>query len=91
MKYLLLLFVTVDASYAATTYTKDARPIFVKRCSQCHNDMWPDKNWLEYSAAFDNRDQIKRRLIQGTMPLGSSMPKEEKDTVIKWVDEGGMK
>jgi uncharacterized membrane protein len=75
------------------TYTTDIKPIFEKRCSQCHNANWADKNWMDYDTAYKNRDKIKLRVENQTMPPGNStnMTKEERDKVIKWVKEGAKK
>jgi len=81
------------ASSADITYTKDVRPIIQNRCSQCHNQNWPDKNWMDYDIAFKNKDKIKLRVQNQTMPPGNStgITKEERKTIIDWVDGGGQK
>ena len=34
------------------SYEKNIKPLFEKRCSNCHNEtMMPDKNWLNYDIA----------------------------------------
>jgi uncharacterized membrane protein len=77
---------------AETTY-KDIKPILNNRCAQCHNQNWPDKNWMDYDTAFKNKDKIKLRLQNQTMPPGNNtqMTDDERKTVIKWVDDGGKK
>lgn len=90
MKYSIFLLAISSVANAATTYNKDAKPIFEKRCSSCHNDMWVDKNWLDYKTAFENRLKIKQKVwVERSMPVGQEMPQEERDTLKKWVDEGG--
>lgn len=87
-KYAFLVLVVSQMVYA-TTYKKDARPIFEKRCASCHNEMWVDKNWLDYSKAFENKDKIKLKVWkEKSMPVGQDMPQEERETIRKWVDEG---
>jgi len=78
---------------AETTYTKDVQPIIEKRCSQCHNANWADKNWMDYDTAFKHRDMIKLRVQNESMPPGNTteMTKEERATIIKWVDGGAKK
>lgn len=77
----------------SVSYTKDAKPIFEKRCSVCHGPNWPDKNWMDYDIAVKNKDKIKFRLENLTMPPGNStgMTKEERVKVIKWVETGAKK
>ena len=78
---------------ANLTYTADIKPIFQNRCSQCHNSNWADKNWMDYDTAYKNRDKIKLRVENKTMPPSNStnMTKEERDKVIKWVKQGAKK
>ena len=78
---------------ANLTYTADIKPIFEKRCSQCHNANWTDKNWLDYDTAFKNKDKIKLRVGNETMPPGNQteLTKEERASIIKWVDQGAKK
>ena len=75
------------------TYTKDAKPIFQKHCSNCHNQGWVDKNWMDYDTAFKNMDKIKLRVDNHSMPPGNTtnMTKEERKTIVDWVDGGGKK
>jgi uncharacterized membrane protein len=84
----IILFVLSDP-----TYTSDIRPIFERRCSQCHNASWAAKNWLDYDTAYANRILIKTRVSNETMPPSNQtgMTKEERDLVIKWIDGGAKK
>jgi uncharacterized membrane protein len=73
------------------TFKKEIRPIFEKRCAQCHNARWPDKNWLDYTRAKQHADRIKMRVwIQKNMPPGnfSGMTEDERKLVRDWVDNG---
>jgi uncharacterized membrane protein len=75
------------------SYSKDIHPIFEERCSVCHNPGWAEKNWLDYDTAFKNKDKIKIRIKAETMPPGNitEVTKEERKTIIEWVDGGGKK
>ena len=85
-----LMLLTV-VSMSEPTYTKDAKPIFEKRCSNCHNENFSGNNWLEYDQAYAKRDKIKTRIQNKTMPMGEDMPQKERNTLIKWVDAGAKK
>lgn len=78
---------------SSITYTKDIQPIFQDKCVLCHNSSMPDKDWMNYELAFKNKDKIKKRLEERTMPPGNvtQMTEEERKLVIQWVDEGGRK
>lgn len=82
-----------DVSGKVITYTKDAKPIIEKRCAQCHNKNWPDKDWTNYETAFKNKDKIKLRVANQTMPPGNNtnITKEERQALIDWANDGGQK
>jgi uncharacterized membrane protein len=75
------------------SYTKDVKPLIQTHCSQCHNANWPDKNWLDYDIAFKNKDKIKLRVENQTMPPGNftGISKEERNIIVNWVKQGGKK
>lgn len=87
--FLLVLIVSGCSISAETTptYTKDIKPIFKNRCSQCH-DYLKDKNWQLYQDAFRHKDKIKEKMLDKTMPMGQTMPQDERDLIVKWVDMG---
>jgi uncharacterized membrane protein len=71
------------------TYTENIRPIFVKRCSTCHNSGTPERNWLNYETAVAKAIPLYIRLAEETMPpAGWPLPKEERDMIIHWLGEG---
>jgi len=72
---------------APLTYTKDTKPVFNNRCSVCH-DYMGDKNWQVYANAFKYKDKIKEKILSKEMPSGRDMPQDERDLVVRWVDEG---
>lgn len=47
-----------------------------------------DRNWQVYKDAFAYRYSIKNKIILRDMPRGEKMPKEERDLVIRWIDQG---
>lgn len=83
----------IVASSTNPTYTADVKPLIEKHCAQCHNANWPDKNWLDYETAKKNKDKIKFRIQNQTMPPGNvtNMTKAERDLIVKWVDQGAKK
>lgn len=86
---LMTLLLPFSAS-AATTYTAHAQPILKNRCARCHEYL-PEKNWSKYEDAFKHRDAIKTKMLDKTMPPDQDIPQAERDTLIKWVDEGAQK
>lgn len=89
MKTLILSFIlpfTLTA-HADLTYSKDIKPIFKNRCSECH-DYLADKNWQKYEDAFKHKDTIKQKMLDKSMPMGRDMPQNERDQIVQWVDQG---
>jgi uncharacterized membrane protein len=72
------------------TFKADIKPIFKKRCSVCHNAYWADKNWLDYNIVKKNKELIRFRVNNETMPPNNTtlMTKNERDLIIKWIDQG---
>lgn len=87
-----MLFETmlVFAMSAEPTYTKDVRPIFENRCFSCHNGRIPSLLDLsKYEAAYEKRSAIKSRVETKSMPPGGGgMTQDERDIIIKWVNQG---
>src|SRR5690349_12048432 len=63
------------------TYLRDVLPIFMGKCSRCHNDQTRFlQSWFDYKTALRDRSEIKRRVWdswKGTffkqpMPVGNS-------------------
>lgn len=74
------------------SYKETIKPIFQKRCAQCHNENWKDKNWLDYETAYKNRDKIRYRVWEvKNMPPSGDIPMIERVLIKKWVDKGAQK
>jgi uncharacterized membrane protein len=78
---------------ANLTYTADIKPIIEKRCSQCHNANWPEKNWMDYDTAFKNKGKIKAKVGMREMPPENTtgLTEVERSNIIKWIDQGAKK
>jgi mono/diheme cytochrome c family protein len=84
------------------TYLRDVLPIFMGKCSSCHNDQSRFlHNWFDYRTALVDRVEIKRRVwnswkgnyYKQPMPIGNSpeseaMTEEEHMIIRDWVDAG---
>jgi len=91
----LILLMTVNVM-AATSYQKDALPIFQDRCSQCHNaNSAPQPNWLDYDTAKSKKDRILDRVYtKKDMPPFGNVTKitdQEREVLKNWVEEGAQK
>jgi mono/diheme cytochrome c family protein len=87
------------------TYLRDILPIFMGKCSRCHNEQARFVyNWLDYKTAFGDRWEIRRRLwdsykgsyYKESMPIANSpesltITDEERRKVVDWVIAGGLR
>jgi mono/diheme cytochrome c family protein len=87
------------------TYLRDIQPIFMGSCSRCHNQQSRFiYDWLDYKTAYADRWEIRRRIwdswkgsyYKEAMPVANSpeslaLTEEERSTILKWVDEGGLR
>ena len=72
------------------TFTKDIQPIFERNCAQCHDSMG-EKNWQVYENVYKYKDKIKEKVITKKMPMGRSMPDEDREAIVQWIDQGAKK
>jgi mono/diheme cytochrome c family protein len=93
----------MSAGPEAPTYLRDIQPIFMGKCSRCHNQQAQFVyNWLDYKTAFADRWEIRRRVwdswkgtyFKESMPISNSpeslaITDDERTTILKWVNSGG--
>jgi mono/diheme cytochrome c family protein len=93
---------TPASTNEAPTYLRDILPIFMGKCSRCHNEEARFVyNWLDYKTAFADRWEIRRRIWdswKGTyykeaMPIANSpeslaLTEAERQAIINWVASG---
>jgi len=88
-------FLGMSEGYRADTsptYAKDVKPIIENRCQVCHNEMTPERNWMDYDTAYKKRKEIKKRVTEKSMPpFGMPMDDAERKVVKDWVDSGAKK
>lgn len=84
------------------TYLRDVQPIFMRRCSRCHNTQARFVyDWLDYKTAYTDRHEIKRRLwdswkgtyFKESMPISNSpeslmITDAERVLIRDWVAAG---
>jgi len=87
------------------TYLRDIQPIFMGKCSRCHNEQARFVyNWLDYKTAFADRWELKRRVwdswkgsyYKESMPIANSpeslaITDEERLTIRNWVTGGAVR
>lgn len=80
---------------ASPTYTKDVRPIIMKRCTSCHTGQIESlPNFSKYEVAFAYKAKIMKRVVTDkNMPPGNGtgMTDAERALVKKWIDAGAKK
>jgi mono/diheme cytochrome c family protein len=86
----------------APTYLRDIQPIFMGKCSRCHNSQARFVyDWLDYRTAYKDRWELKRRIwdswkgtyYKESMPISNSpesmaITEEERLTIKNWVLSG---
>jgi mono/diheme cytochrome c family protein len=84
------------------TYLRDIQPIFMGKCSRCHNSQARFVyNWLDYRTAFKDRWEIRRRIwdswkghyYKESMPIQNSpeslaITEEDRMKIREWVTSG---
>lgn len=73
------------------TFTNDVFPINSSRCVQCHNKNSVLPDVTDYETAYDLRNEIKYKLETKKMPYFGKMTASERDTVLKWIEQGAKK
>src|SRR3974390_2961653 len=94
-----------EAISQTPTYLRDIQPIFMGSCSRCHNQQTRFiYDWLDYKTVYADRWEIRRgiwdswegRYYKEAMPVANSpeslaLTDEERSTIMKWVDQGGLR
>ena len=84
------------------TYLRDIQPIFMGKCSRCHNSQARFVyNWLDYKTAYRDRWEIRRRIwdswkghyYKESMPIQNSpesltITEAEREKIRDWVISG---
>jgi hypothetical protein len=82
-----------DCSTVSATFSKDVSPIISSNCAtttSCHaagsaNGVGP---LTSYTQVFNNRNQIKTVVSNGTMPKDRTLSSDQKSKIICWVESG---
>jgi uncharacterized membrane protein len=88
MKLFVLLIMPMFAQANAIDFKRDIRPVFVNRCTGCHNGSNALPNILDEDVALENRYAIKTKVQSKKMPLYGQMTQAEREMVINWVNQG---
>ena len=84
------------------TYLHDILPLFLGKCSRCHNDQSTFlPNWLDYQTAYGHRAEIKRRVwdswkekyYKESMPVANcpecrTITEDDRAIIRDWVNSG---
>jgi len=92
----------LSAQTNVPTYLRDVQPLFLGKCSRCHNnDSAFLPNWSDYASAYQNRVEIKRRVwdawkghyFKQAMPAGNcpevqTITEADRALIRDWVNGG---
>jgi len=73
---------TPDCSGAAKSFTKDVLPVFQSVCVGCHS------KFSSYSGISADKSSIRSKIVDGSMPQGTSLSSAQKNNIICWIDNG---
>lgn len=85
--------VPLDCSTIANkAFAADVNPIIQNTCTAngCHNagSINGPGGLTTYTQIFNARAQIRQAINSGTMPQGSTLPTEQRNMIICWIDGG---
>jgi hypothetical protein len=88
----------IEACSATVSFADQVNPIINTSCAipGCHNgDNGADKNWTVFSNFQSNKEDVKDRITRppgtpGHMPAAGSITDEQIQTIVCWVDQGGL-
>lgn len=80
---------------SGTSYLSNIKPLIEASCAiaNCHDGNTPGlPDWSSLANVQDNKDNIKQRTGDGSMPPASQDPltQEQKDAIACWVDDGAL-
>lgn len=84
------LRITLEAKQAvALNWTTHLQPVFVTRCAKagCHVGTGRG-DFRRYADVIEYKDNIRHRVITGSMPLDAPMPKDQIRLIVCWINAG---
>lgn len=82
---------TPDCS-TTRSYAADVSPILQASCNTtgCHGSGSHEGPGalVTYQQVYNNRSAIRRSVVNGSMPQGSTLSAAEKNAIICWIDNG---
>lgn len=75
---------TPDCSGASKSYKTDIQPIFQSYCVGCHSV------YSTYSGVASNTSAIRSKIVDASMPQGTSLSTTQKNAVVCWIDNGAL-
>lgn len=88
----------IDECGGTVSFLNDVKPIIDTSCAVpgCHNgDNGADRNWMVFSNFQTKRANVKDRVtrpagVPGHMPAVGSITSDQIQTIVCWVDQGGL-
>jgi hypothetical protein len=64
------------------SYSVDVSPLIQSNCVSCHS------TYGSYAGAKASASSIRSSIVSGSMPKGSSLSEDQKNTIVCWIDAG---
>lgn len=73
---------TPSCSGATPSFSATVKPLFQSSCVSCHS------NYSTFSQISGSASSIRTTIVNGSMPKGTSLSKEQKNNIVCWIDGG---
>jgi len=80
---------STNPSYSPTctssgkSFSSDVLPILKNSCSDCHS-------FNDFASVSGQTSRIRSKIVDGSMPQGSSLTTAQKNAIVCWIDNGAI-
>ena len=75
---------------ATVTFSNSVKPIVDANCIQCHGNGGNFPNLTTFSGVKNNANIVKSVVASRRMPIGGTLPQEDIDAIVCWVNGGAL-
>lgn len=75
---------TPNCAGGTKSYKNNVAPLLQTYCAGCHS------NFSTYSQVNYDKNSLRSRVADGSMPRGASMSDAQKDIILCWIDNGAI-
>ena len=75
---------TPNCDGTAKSYATDVAPLISSYCSGCHSE------YSTYAKLSASAGKVRRVIVDGSMPQGTTLSTAQKDAIVCWIDNGAL-